>query len=158
MNNKITVVGYDAKENHIFLDDCTSLLPVGFGKGNFIMPFILLCRPDKEIASSDSSFPTATLSGTLGNYLSIMISHHSGYTAEDAMTVITERYLREDVYRYKGTDGQIKDGGKSGNEVTWLYSPLRARKYGISGNYTIAVSVMDKAGNLVPDVTLDLSI
>lgn len=74
------------------------------------------------------------------------------------MTVITERYLREDVYRYKGTDGQIKDGGKSGNEVTWLYSPLRARKYGISGNHTIAVSVMDKAGNLVPDVTLDLSI
>lgn len=229
MNNKITVVGYDAKENHIFLDDCTSLLPVGFGKGNFIMPFIPLSRPDKEIAGSDSSFPTATLSGTLGNYLSIMISHHSGYTAEDAMTVITERYLREDVYRYKDTDGQIKDGGKwyffdtdkflkdevlhreaveavlsgidqedielpstcgltyegagirfttegetydmteenraaledavkSGNEVTWLYSPLRARKYGISGNHTIAVSVMDKAGNLVPDVTLDLSI
>ncbi len=147
------------------------------------------------------------------------------------MTVITERYLREDAYRYKDTDGQIKDGGKwyffytdkflkdevlhreaveaalsgiaqedielpstcgltyegagirfttegetydmteenraaledavkSGNEVTWLYSPLRARKYGISGNITITitVSVMDKAGDLVPDVSLPLSI
>ena len=146
------------------------------------------------------------------------------------MTIISEKYLIEDTYRYKDPDdGQLKDGGKwyffdtdkflkdevlhreaveaalsgiaqedielpstcgltyegagirfttggetydmteenravledavkSGNEVIWLYSPLRARKYGISGNHTIAVSVMDKAGNLVPDVTLDLSI
>ena len=54
--------------------------------------------------------------------------------------------------------GALEDAVKPGSEVTWLYSPLRARKYGISGNHTIAVSVMDKAGNLVPDVTLDRSI
>ena len=146
------------------------------------------------------------------------------------MTIISEKYLIEDTYRYKDPDdGQLKDGGKwyffdtdkflkdevlhreaveaalsgiaqedielpstcgltyegagirfttegetydmteenraaledavkSGNEVTWLYSPLRARKYGISGNITITVSVMDKAGDLVPDVSLTLSI
>lgn len=231
-NNKLTVVGYNPNQRNIFLDDSQSRLPIGFGAGNIIVPFVPIKDSDSlvEDETTGSSYPTAALSSSLGNFLSILMTNYPGTTLEGANTIMIEKYFREETYRYKDPDdGQIKDGGKwyffdtdkflkdevlhreavaaalsgiaqedielpstcgltyegagirfttegetydmteenraaledavkSGNEVTWLYSPLRARKYGISGNHTIAVSVMDKAGNLVPDVTLDLSI
>lgn len=53
------------------------------------------------------------LSGTLGNYLSILMKTHPGTTLEGANTILQENYLREEKFKYVDeTDGSIKEGGE----------------------------------------------
>ena len=47
-----------------------------------------------------SSFSTAMLSGTLGNFLSILMKTHPGTTLEGANTILQENYLREEKFKY----------------------------------------------------------
>ena len=198
-------------------------MPVGFsGRGNIVMPFTSIWG-----ATSTSSFATSSLSGTLGNHLSILMSNHPGTTLEGANTIMQQNYLLEDTFKYKDPeDGVIKDGGtwyffntekflkeevlhraeveaaldgspqslpsmgglyyegkgiqfscggqtydmiednrsvlenavKSGQEIQWTYSPDRARKFGVSGNNTVTVRVMDKQARFIPDISMSVQV
>ena len=63
---------------------------------------------------SFSSFPTAVTSAVVGNAVSIIMANHPGITAEDAMTIIVNQYLREETFQYmdETTNGQLVDGGR----------------------------------------------
>ncbi|MBR3075768.1 MAG: hypothetical protein IKH11_08485, partial [Bacteroidales bacterium] len=110
LNNKICVPGYDPDKKNYFgwNGDSDSCRPVGFGKDkhNIVMPMFNLNY------DTASSFSTAMLSGTLGNFLSILMKTHPGTTLEGANTILQENYLREEKFKYVDeTDGSIKDGG-----------------------------------------------
>lgn len=110
-NNKICVVGYDPEYQNIFGKDEDSRRPVGFGKGNIVMPMMLLVANGYVLDGTHSSYPTAALSGTLGNFLSILMQTHPGVTLEGANTILQENYLREETFKYvDDSDGSIKDG------------------------------------------------
>jgi len=112
-NNKICVVGYDPGNNNVFGQDEESLRPIGFDKGNIVMPMMPLVEKDFELTGSTSSFPTATLSSTLGNFLSILMKTHPAVTLEGANTILQENYLREEKFKYvDDADGNIKEGGE----------------------------------------------
>lgn len=109
-NNKYTVTGYSAANGFtnrydIFWDTNQSLLPVGFGKGNLVVPFVNIGG-----GSTASSYPTATFSSALGNFLSILIKTHPGVTLEGASTIMQESYFRAEKMKYKDDDGVVKDG------------------------------------------------
>ena len=106
-NNKYTVCGYDAVYylGSIFWYTIDTRLPVGFGKGNHVVPFIELIGN-----STHSSFPTAAFSSTLGNFLSILLKTHPGVTLEGASTIMQENYFRAEKMKYKDDDGVIKEG------------------------------------------------
>jgi len=111
LNNKICVPGFDPDQNHLFgwNGDCDSCRPVGFGKEkhNIVMPMFNLNY------DTASSFSTAMLSGTLGNFLSILMKTHPGVTLEGANTILQENYLREEKFKYvDDADGSIKEGGE----------------------------------------------
>lgn len=76
------------------------------------MPFSdLVDHYNNNLIDSASSLSTATLSSALGNYLSIIMHNHPGATLEDANTIMQERYLRAERFKYKDPeDGNIKDG------------------------------------------------
>ena len=79
------------------------------------MPFagLVANEGDDNLIGSTSSLPTAALSSTLSNYLSILMHNHPGTTLEDANTIMQERYLREETFKYKDpADGLVKNGGK----------------------------------------------
>ena len=192
------------------------------------MPFSdLVDHYNNNLIDSASSLSTATLSSALGNYLSIIMHNHPGATLEDANTIMQERYLRAERFKYKDPeDGKIKDGEhwyfidsdkfikaeilheaevsaafqgdiqslpsqwglyyegkgiqftvggqtydmteenrsilesavKTGQEITWSYNSDRARKYGVAGENTITVRVMDRQARLVPDVSMTVQI
>ena len=104
-NNKYTVTGYTAADGRdIFWDSSDSLLPIGFGKGNYVVPFISL------FSGTKSSYPTAAFSSTLGNFLSILMKTHPGVTLEGASTIMQESYFRAEKMKYKDDDGEIKEG------------------------------------------------
>ena len=112
LNNKICVVGYDPGSNNIFGQDESSCRPIGFGKGNIVMPMMPMVYNGYALTGSTSSFPTASLSGTLGNFLSILMKTHPGVTLEGANTILQENYLREETFKYvDDSDGSIQDGG-----------------------------------------------
>lgn len=171
--------------------------------------------------------PTYTLSSTLGNHLSIIMHNHPGTTLEDANTIMQERYLHSERFKYKDPDdGKIKDGehwhfinsdkfiheeilhetevksalqntpqslpstgglyyeGKgiqftidgetydmteenrstlenavqSGKEITWTYNADRAKNYGVTGENTITVRVMDTKARLIPDISITVQV
>ena len=124
LNNKITVVGYNSwEEGNYFCPieygGLDSAMPVGFDKdkGNIVMPMIPLISSDtngKESYSTASSFPTAVTSAVVGNAVSVVMANHPGITAEDAMTIIVNQYLREETFQYmdETTNGQLVDGGQ----------------------------------------------
>ena len=59
------------------------------------------------------NFPTAALSSTLGNFLSILMKTHPGVTLEGANIILQENYLREETFKYvDDSDGSLKDGGQ----------------------------------------------
>ena len=47
---------------------------------------------------------------------------------------------------------------KSGKEIKWSYNSDRARKFGVSGNNTVTVRVMDKQARLIPDLSLTIQV
>lgn len=111
LNNKICVPGYDPDRDHLFgwNGDCDSCRPIGFGKEkhNIVMPMFNLNY------DTASSFSTAMLSGTLGNFLSILMKTHPGVTLEGANTILQDNYLREEKFKYvDDADGSIKEGGE----------------------------------------------
>jgi len=111
LHNKICVPGYDPDKKNYFgwNGDSDSCRPVGFGKDkhNIVMPMFNLNY------DTASSFSTAMLSGTLGNFLSILMKTHPGTTLEGANTILQENYLREEKFKYVDeTDGSIKEGGE----------------------------------------------
>lgn len=111
LNNKICVPGYNPDINNYFGwgGDSGSCRPIGFGKEkhNIVMPMFNLNY------DTASSFSTAMFSGTLGNYLSILMRTHPGVALEGANTILQENYLREETFKYvDDSDGSIKDGGQ----------------------------------------------
>ena len=50
----------------------------------------------------------------------------------------------------------LESAVKSGADLTWRYSPTRARKYGNSGSLT--VHVLDTKAQIVPDVTFSVEL
>lgn len=111
-NNKYTVSGYQPYLRNIFWDDTSSRLPVGFGKGNMVVPFIACAdRDGYEDQDTYSSYPTAAFSATLGNFLSILLKTHPGVTLEGASTIMQENYFRAEKMKYKDDDGVVKEGG-----------------------------------------------
>lgn len=109
-NNKITVVGYEPAQNNCFGDDTQSSRPIGFGNGNIVVPFTPLAIDGEPENGTTSSFPTAALSGSLGNFLSIIMKNHPGTTLEGAMTVMKSDYLIQDTFKYKNDQGETVDG------------------------------------------------
>lgn len=118
-NNKICVVGYDPTFRNVFGLNVDTRRPYGFGAGNIVMPMMTLAVDNSEedrvfvLDDTTSSFPTAALSGTLGNFLSILMKTHPGTTLEGANTILQENYLREETFKYvdDSEGGAIKDGG-----------------------------------------------
>lgn len=111
-NNKYTVAGYSPYRKNIFLDDIASCLPVGFGKGNIVVPFVGGTSLDGyEDSDTYSSYPTAAFSASLGNFLSILLKTHPGVTLEGASTIMQEYYFRAEKMKYKDDDGVVKEGG-----------------------------------------------
>lgn len=79
------------------------------------MPMIPLISSDnQEDYDTASSYPTAVTSAVVGNAVSVVMANHPGITAEDAMTIIVNQYLREETFQYiePATKGQFVDGGK----------------------------------------------
>ena len=109
-NNKITVVGYSPMWDIVFGKNCSSCRPLGFGAGNLVFPFMPLVSGDYVWDDTTSSYPTAALSGTLGNFLSIIMKNRPGTTLEGAMTVMKSMYLIQDTFKYKNDQGEIVDG------------------------------------------------
>lgn len=123
LNNKISVVWYNSRwdENYFAPSEAywwlSSSMPVGFEKDkwNIVIPMVQLISPDnKEFRSSSSSYPTAVTSGVVWNAISIIIASHPWITAEDAMTIIANNYLREETFQYKDetTNWGLKDWWK----------------------------------------------
>ena len=68
-NNKYTIVGYNPGYENIFIDDNYSLLPVGYGKGNTVVPFALANDSNRLInwqweKDDESSDEIPSLGGT----------------------------------------------------------------------------------------------
>jgi len=120
-NNKITVVWYNTNwYNNFFSPESihawlSSQMPVWYKieKWNIVMPVTAMIGKDnKEDLSTDSSFPTAVVSGILWNAISVVMSNHPWITAEDAMTIIVDNYLNEQKFQYKdeSTNYNLVDG------------------------------------------------
>ena len=130
LNNKISVVWYNSWwEGNYFSPEgygwLGSALPIWYEKDkwNIVMPMpSLIASNNKESYSTASSYPTAVTSGVVWNAISIIMAAHPWITAEDAMTIICENYLREETFQYMGqpqrwkqngaANGQLVDGGK----------------------------------------------
>ena len=114
-NNKITVMWYNPAKNNIFRDDSDSAMPIGFDnvKWNIVMAFTDLVTHDdcSNLTWSATSKPTPALSSTLWNHLSVIMRNHPWTTLEDASTIMQDEYLRVEKFKYKDTDGVIKEGG-----------------------------------------------
>ena len=111
-NNKYTVTGYNANQNNIFWDDHESRFPIGFGKGNIVVPFIAGPNADGyEESTTHNSWSTSFFRTTLGNFLSILLKTHPGVTLEGASTIMQENYFRAEKMKYKDDDGVVKEGG-----------------------------------------------
>ena len=112
-NNKITVVGYNPAKNNIFWDDNESERPIWFSwEWSIVVPFTdLVSANNGNLKGSASSYPTAALSSTLWNHLSVIMRNHPWTTLEDASTILQDEYLRVEKFKYKDTDGVIKEGG-----------------------------------------------
>ena len=111
-NNKYTVTGYNANQNNIFWDDHESRFPIGFGKGNIVVPFIAGPNSDGyEESTTHNSWSTSFFRTTLGNFLSILLKTHPGVTLEGASTIMQENYFRAEKMKYKDDDGVVKEGG-----------------------------------------------
>ena len=52
----------------------------------------------------------------------------------------------------------IENAVKSGKEINWIYNSDQAKKYGVSGENTITVRVMDRQARLIPDITLQVQV
>ena len=119
-NNKITVSWYDFRYKPYFSvdyddDSNSTALPVWFKKEywNILMPFIGLVREEwwgnKPDINTQSSYPTAGINATIWNLVSIVMWTHPWITAEDAMTIIVNNYLRAEKFKYKNNSWQIVD-------------------------------------------------
>ena len=115
-NNKITVIWFNANFENILLENNSSCPAIWFWDcfdWNIVMPFIpLVWRDNYEDQDTYSSYPTAALSGSLSNFLTIIMWNHPWITLEDANTIMINNYLTEWIYKYKDTDWTIKEWWK----------------------------------------------
>ena len=117
LNNKITVVWCYPSEwgslaDNIFWQNMYSRRPVWFWKrrNNIIIPFIPLVKYNyTEQESTASSYPTGTESSSLWNFLSIIMSNNPWLTLEWAMTIMLDKYLYEDTFRYVNDEWKVVD-------------------------------------------------
>ena len=122
LNNKITIVWYNSRwDDNYFAPKniwwLKSAMPVWYEKNkwNIVMPMIpLIWSNNREDKNSSSSYPTAVTSGIIWNAISIIITSHPWITAEDAMTILANNYLREETFQYKDetTNGKLVDWWK----------------------------------------------
>lgn len=114
IDNKYCVTGYNPSKPNIFGigGDIESNMPVGFGRGNLVVPFTSTNKGNSSPGDdTTSSFATASFSGTLGNFLSILMRNNPGITLERASSIMQEKYFRAEKMRYKDEDGTVKEGG-----------------------------------------------
>ena len=52
----------------------------------------------------------------------------------------------------------LENAVKSGKEITWIYNSDQAKKYGVTGDNTITVRVMDTKARLIPDISLQVQV
>lgn len=52
----------------------------------------------------------------------------------------------------------LENAVKTGKEITWTYNSDRAKKYGVTGDNTITVRVMDRQTRLIPDISLQVQV
>ena len=52
----------------------------------------------------------------------------------------------------------LENAVKSGKEITWIYNSDQAKKYGVTGENTITVRVMDTKARLIPDISLQVQV
>ena len=52
----------------------------------------------------------------------------------------------------------LENAVQSGKETSWKYNAEQAKKYGVTGENSITVKVMDKRARLIPDITLTVLI
>lgn len=121
-NNKITVTWYNSwgGDNYFSPDYIEywwlrSAMPIWYDKDkwNIVMPMIPLIRQNnQEDQNTTSSFPTAVTSGVIWNAISVIMSNHPWITAEDAMTIIVNNYLKKEKFQYKDetTNWELVDG------------------------------------------------
>lgn len=114
IDNKYCVTGYNPSKPNIFGigGDIESNMPVGFGRGNLVVPFTSTNKGNSSPGDdTTSSFATASFSGTLGNFLSILMKNNPGITLERASSIMREKYFRAEKMLYKDGDGNLKEGG-----------------------------------------------
>ena len=106
-NNKICVTWYNPWQENVFWWEWNNVSsrPVWFWKWNIVIPFI-------NMEDTSSSFSTAAESGSLWNFLSIIMYNHTWSTLEDAMTIMINNYLTEDTFKYKDDDWNIQNWWK----------------------------------------------
>lgn len=121
-NNKITVTGYNSWGGDNYFSPRYSIywwlrsaMPIWYDKDkwNIVMPMIPLIRQNnQEDQNTTSSFPTAVTSGVIWNAISVIMANHPWITAEDAMTIIVNNYLKKEKFQYKDetTNRELVDG------------------------------------------------
>ena len=120
--NKITVTGYNSWGDDNYFSPrysvywwLRSAMPIWYDKDkwNIVMPMIwLIWSNNQEDYYTTSSFPTAVTSGVIWNAISVIMANHPWITAEDAMTIIVNNYLKREKYQYKDetTNRELIDG------------------------------------------------
>ena len=121
-NNKISVSWYNSWSYKNYFSPAyreywwlKSTMPVWFDKNkwNIVMPMIpLISSKNNEDTNTSSSYPTAVTSGVIWNAVSIIMTTHPWLTAEDAMTIIVNNYLKREKFQYKDetTNRELVDG------------------------------------------------
>ena len=104
--NSFAVTAFDPDVDNITGLNNASNLALGFdGQKNLVVGMTSLYRcynTDRCIDINDtcSSYPTASFSATLGNFLSILMKTHPGVTLVGASEIMREKYFRAEKMKY----------------------------------------------------------
>lgn len=52
----------------------------------------------------------------------------------------------------------LENAVKSGKEITWTYNADQAKKYGVTGENSITVQVMDTKARIIPDLSISVQV
>ena len=96
----------------------------------------------------------APISSSTAETPSVALPSHPGLIYEGPGIYFTANGQE---YEMTGTNRTILESAvKSGADLTWSYSPTRARKYGIPPSLT--VHILDTKAQIVPDVTFSVEL
>ncbi len=52
----------------------------------------------------------------------------------------------------------LENAVQSGKGITWIYNAEQAKKYGVTGENSITVKVMDKKARIIPDLSMTVQV